>query len=211
MATYYDILNLDKGASPAAITNAYGKLAVEYHPDKNQDNLLEAQRKYKLIREAYIVLSNPEKRAIYNALLPSTDGTYEPGKTRYFESRPFIVNLAQHTGLNEHFINELFYEDKVRFNNLNRLQAYISHCALTQEGALHQIETLQEILNVNQKEAANLLAAQSFVGAGLMTIAEAKALSEEERTILSANSDNHKTMQDKIHQLQAYRVEHSSY
>ena len=210
MATYYDILNIDRQASSAAITNAYGKLAVEFHPDKNQENLNDAQRKYKLIREAYIVLSNPQQRAIYNALLPSHDDGYEPGKTRYFESRPFIVNLAQHTGLNEHYVNELFYEDKVRFNNLNRLQAYLGHCALTEEGTLHQVETLQEILNATQKEATNLIAAHRFVEAGLMTIAEAKALNEEERNILSpANPANHENLQEKIYQLQAWRVEHS--
>lgn len=64
---YYKILGVDKNASQAEIKKAYRKLAVKYHPDKNQGNK-EAETKFKEISEANEVLSNPEKRKKYDQL-----------------------------------------------------------------------------------------------------------------------------------------------
>jgi len=64
---YYKILGVDKKASQDEIKKAYRKLAVLYHPDKNQDNK-EAEEKFKLINEANEVLGNPEKRKKYDEL-----------------------------------------------------------------------------------------------------------------------------------------------
>ena len=66
---YYKDLGLEKGASDDQIKRAYRKLAMKYHPDKNQGNK-EAEEKFKQINEAYQVLSDPEKegkiRSIWN-------------------------------------------------------------------------------------------------------------------------------------------------
>lgn len=62
---YYNILGLDKKASAEAIKKAYRKLAVKYHPDKNQGNK-EAEEKFKELNEAYEVISDPEKRKKYD-------------------------------------------------------------------------------------------------------------------------------------------------
>lgn len=62
---YYAVLGLEKGASDDEIKRAFRKLAVKYHPDKNQGNK-EAEEKFKDINEAYQVLSDPEKKARYD-------------------------------------------------------------------------------------------------------------------------------------------------
>ncbi|KAA6229736.1 MULTISPECIES: molecular chaperone DnaJ [unclassified Campylobacter] len=63
--SYYEILQISQSADKETIKKAYRKLALEYHPDRNQGNK-EAEDKFKLINEAYEILSNDEKRAIYD-------------------------------------------------------------------------------------------------------------------------------------------------
>jgi len=64
---YYDILGLDKEAGQKEVRDAYRRLALLYHPDRNRDNP-EAAARMKEINEAYAVLSDPRKRREYDAL-----------------------------------------------------------------------------------------------------------------------------------------------
>ncbi len=62
---YYEILGVSKNAAVDEIKKAYRKVAIQFHPDKNQGNK-EAEEKFKEAAEAYEVLSNAEKRAKYD-------------------------------------------------------------------------------------------------------------------------------------------------
>jgi molecular chaperone DnaJ len=62
---FYEILGVAKGASEEDIKKSYRKLAMKYHPDRNPDNK-EAEEKFKEVKEAYEMLTNPEKRDAYD-------------------------------------------------------------------------------------------------------------------------------------------------
>jgi len=62
---YYQTLGVSKSASPEEIKKAYRKLALKYHPDRNQGDK-GAEAKFKDISEAYAVLSDPEKKKKYD-------------------------------------------------------------------------------------------------------------------------------------------------
>lgn len=70
---YYKILGIQSGANEEEIKKAYRRMALKFHPDKNKDP--NAEEKFKEVAEAYEVLSDPKKKAIY-------DQYGEDGKTR---------------------------------------------------------------------------------------------------------------------------------
>ena len=97
---YYKILGVQRNASSDEIKKAYRKMALKYHPDKNKDK--NAEEMFKDIAEAYEVLSDKEKREIYDrygeqglkgqfADAPNTEGFSRPNgfKAYTFHGDPF--------------------------------------------------------------------------------------------------------------------------
>ena len=62
---YYEVLEVSKDCSGAELKKSYRKLAMKYHPDRNPDDK-EAEDQFKVVNEAYQVLSDEEKRGIYD-------------------------------------------------------------------------------------------------------------------------------------------------
>lgn len=63
---YYEVLGLPATATELDVKKSYRRLALKWHPDKNPHNKAEAERKFKEIGEAYEVLSDRQKRQIYD-------------------------------------------------------------------------------------------------------------------------------------------------
>jgi molecular chaperone DnaJ len=64
---YYEVLGVPRNASDDDIKKAYRKLAMKHHPDRNQgDGAKAAEEKFKEAKEAYEILSEPQKKAIYD-------------------------------------------------------------------------------------------------------------------------------------------------
>ncbi|KAI9085099.1 hypothetical protein K1719_032915 [Acacia pycnantha] len=73
---YYKILQVDRSANGDDLKKAFRKLSLKCHPDKNPDNKKAAEAKFKQISEAYDVLSDPQKRAVYDHQSGSDDGEF---------------------------------------------------------------------------------------------------------------------------------------
>ncbi|XP_019892327.1 dnaJ homolog subfamily B member 6 isoform X2 [Musca domestica] len=66
MVDYYKVLDVPRSATDTEIKKAYRKLALKWHPDKNPDNLDEANKRFRELSEAYEVLSDEKKRRVYD-------------------------------------------------------------------------------------------------------------------------------------------------
>lgn len=70
---YYDVLGVGRNTTPEELKKQYRKLALEFHPDRNQGDKV-AEERFKEIGEAYSVLSDPEKRQRYDMYGHATSG-----------------------------------------------------------------------------------------------------------------------------------------
>ena len=98
---YYEILEVDRNASQEVIEKAYKTLAKKYHPDLQDDiHKKQAEETFKIINEAYEILSNPEQRARYDHNLASTT-------------------------ISQDKYNEMYQQNEILKNKLNDLQQHM--------------------------------------------------------------------------------------
>ena len=82
---YYEVLGVGRGATSEELKRAYRKLAMQYHPDRNNGDKA-AEERFKEIGEAYSVLSDPEKRSRYDAFGHAANGMPPDFGTFSFDS-----------------------------------------------------------------------------------------------------------------------------
>jgi DnaJ family protein B protein 4 len=100
---YYNILKLNRNATEEDMKKAYKRLAMKWHPDKNPVNKKEAEAKFKLISEAYDVLSDPNKRQIY-------DLYGEEGLKSFDQAPPPNTNVGASFKFNPRDADDIFSE-----------------------------------------------------------------------------------------------------
>lgn len=91
---YYDILQINQNASPEIIEKAYKTLAKKYHPDLQEGrNKKEAEEILKEINEAYEILSNPEKKNLYDQNLKNESISQEDYDKIYYQNEELKEEL----------------------------------------------------------------------------------------------------------------------
>jgi len=91
---YYKILGVHKDATPKQIKKAYRDLSLKWHPDKNPDNKEVAEQKFMEISNAYEILSNPDKKKIYDQY--GEEGLKNSGSDNSFSFKsPFDIFFEQ--------------------------------------------------------------------------------------------------------------------
>lgn len=83
----YRVLGVDRNATEADIKKAYRKEALKWHPDKNPDNKETAEKKFKMVSQAFKVLSNPDERAYYDRYGHEQDQSRMHQRPRHHQHR----------------------------------------------------------------------------------------------------------------------------
>jgi len=108
---YYEILGVDRGATEEEVKQAYRKLALRYHPDRNPGDP-RAEERFKEISEAYGVLMDREKRRHYDSEETSFTGGYQYRQEDIF--REMFRNPNSHDLFRE--LNREFQKYGIRFD-----------------------------------------------------------------------------------------------
>jgi curved DNA-binding protein CbpA len=121
---YYRILNISKYASRTDIKKAFRRLAREFHPDLNPNNL-EAAAKFKQISEAYEVLGDPERRSHYDTRFENTAAQQEPATTQSYAA---LYQQAQDKLLRREYQDAIQDFTQAIALSPQSIEAYLGRC-----------------------------------------------------------------------------------
>lgn len=116
---YYKILGIQRSASGDEIKKAYRKMAMKFHPDRNQDNTVNSEEKFKEVNEAYECLSDPGKRRVYDNTHYPSSPTSSGSKIWTYDQNGF-GNVS-----NDIFSSSNFKFNESVFGDRQRLHIYI--------------------------------------------------------------------------------------
>lgn len=103
---YYEVLELENNASAEDIKKSFRKLAMKYHPDRNNGDK-SAEEKFKLINEAYNTLSDPDKKAQYDYSINHTfNQTHNSNNMNDFFTQSF-EEMFRNFGFQNQFNNRI--------------------------------------------------------------------------------------------------------
>lgn len=179
---FYTLLEIDKKATEDEIRKSYKKLALKYHPDKNQNNP-EATERFKLIAEAYATLSDPQKRRTYDMFGHESDidntMPFNPqdifnsifgGQSFGFEKNVDLSDILGGMGggngikISVHTFGPSSPSSsmgQMPFIDINQIQSYMNECGIDVDEELEQarnfgMPNIQEMLHNVQSLKARL-------------------------------------------------------
>lgn len=171
---YYDVLRIDKSASSQEIKDSYKKLIKRYHPDLYPGNKTKAESITRDLNEAYDVLSDPEKRTMYDlSLQKDTVQEYKEPITYYtqyytekrvepeeYEKPGFAEKLKEsiHSFVDKK-IDTLSKESKQKFTFIVILLALVILLISLKDFLDFQIA-------INSKELENIIQTESYIQKG---------------------------------------------
>lgn len=181
---YYKILELEPSATIEEIKKSYRRLAQQYHPDKNS-GIEYASSYFEEIKEAYEVLTNPEKKSFY---LQQRWYQQSLGK-KEFQSQPVTPPLVLKKFIElDKYISGL---DSFRMNR-HSLHQYI--CNLLNE------ETIDHLKKFNEEEINKVIIDIAMKAAGCLELKQAKDIAEKLYS-LSKNPDTIKRIDSYLQQI----------
>ena len=155
---YYDILEVNKNASPEIIEKAYKTLVKKYHPDLQENDLkIKYEEKIKKINEAYSILSDSEKRKNYDLFLKNNEVSIDDYNKLYQENIilkkeiNYLKNNYKQNNINNNLNNINYYIENIRKNNYEKYN--------TEKNEENNSKIENEIYEINYKRILkNILA-----------------------------------------------------
>jgi curved DNA-binding protein CbpA len=164
---YYAILGISRWATDDEIKRAYKQKALQYHPDKNRDDI-DAEKKFTDISEAYEMLSDPNKRSLYDRFGSDNSRNYfntnsRPNNFRHSFSTGHYHTNSTHDSCNNYFIRikdpTTFYDlyvtlDEVNNGTIRKLKVTRKRFKLELNTAVKDEKVLEIQINPGWKEGS---------------------------------------------------------